>query len=390
MKKLSMIVVSGLTAFSITSLQASELSYLYKDQRIMAAGGTNISTGGYSTSLFSNPAGIGKVSNEHGVVFELLGIQLGVSSDSEGLVTDLSDAIDSEETSQILDVFADYSGQTTHIDASNYTSLTNKHEKLAWSFGVLSAVDANFTPHANSYNLLEVQARAYGGITSALSYDFQPSELGDLTVGLGAKYIYQISYEGSITPSELVNFDTIGDNLQDKMESNGSAIAADLGVIYQFNVVTNPSIGLSILNIGDLDFDESYGSLPMTVNIGASIEPNIPYIKKTTVALDYVDVLNANQTRLYDLGDGDTATYTDIEDTDVVKRVRFGVSTLLYENSWSTFELAGGVYQGAYTAGMTFTALIFKVGFTTYQEQLGLAYGDQEDRRYNLNVSIGW
>ena len=60
-----------------------------------------------------------------------------------------------------------------------------------------------------------------------------------LTVGLGAKYIYQISYEGAITPAELVDFDNIADNLQDKMESDGTGFAADLGVIYQFNVATN-------------------------------------------------------------------------------------------------------------------------------------------------------
>jgi len=390
MKKLSMIVVTGLTTLTVNTLQASELSSLYKDQRILAMGGANVASGGYSTSLFSNPAGIGKVSNEHGAIFELIGIQAGVSSESEALVTDLTDAIDTEETSEILDVFSEYSGQTTHVDVSNYTSLTNNHGQFAWSVGLLAAVDANFTPHANSYNLLEVQSRAYGGLTTAMAYTFKPSELGDLTIGLGAKYIYQISYEGAITPSELVDYDNIADNLQDKMESDGNGVAADLGAIYQFNVAMKPSFGFSVLNIGDLDFDDSYGSQPMTVNVGMSIEPDLFFAKKTTISLDYVDLLNANTTRVYDISDGDTVTYTDLEDTDAVKRTRFGISTLLYENSWSTFELAGGVYQGAYTAGMTFTALLFRVGFTTYQEQLGLTTGDQEDRRYNLNVSVGW
>ena len=47
-------------------------------------------------------------------------------------------------------------------------------QKLAWTLGILTAVDANLTPHANSYNLLEVQARAYAGITTAMSYTYQP------------------------------------------------------------------------------------------------------------------------------------------------------------------------------------------------------------------------
>ena len=390
MKKLSMMVVTGLTALTINTVQASGHSYLYKDQRIMAAGGTNIATGGYSTSLFSNPAGIAKVSNEHGVIFELLGIQAGLSSESLELAEDLSDAIDTEEVSEILDVFSDYSGQTVHLDVSNYTSLTYNHDKLAWSFGLLQAVDANFTPHANSYNLLEMQARGYGGITAAMSYTYKPSDLGDLSIGLGLKYITQISYEGAITPSELVNFDDVADDLQDKMESDGSASAADLGVIYQFNVASRPSLGLSVLNIGDLDFNDSYGSQPMTVNVGASIQPDMFFAKKTTISLDYVDLLNANTNRVYNLSDGEVVSFTDLDDTDPMKRLRFGITTLLYENSWSTFELAGGLYQGAYTAGMNFTFLLLKVGVTTYQEQLGPQVGDQEDRRYNLNVSLGW
>ena len=392
MNKLSLVTIMTLTTLSSSIANASELSYLYKDQRVMAMGGANVSTGGYSTSLFSNPAGIAKVSNEHGVVFELLGLQAGLSTEIVPLTSDLSDAVDADDgqIGKILDVFAEYSGQTNHLDISNYTSLTNNHGNIAWSFGLLSVLDVNFTTHANSYNLLETQARAYGGVTSAITYTLKPSELGDLSLGLGAKFISQVSFEGTITPAELANAEDIGDNLQDKMQSDGAAVGVDLGAIYQFNVPMKPALGLSILNIGDLDFDGSYGSQPMTVNLGASIEPDLFFAKKTTISLDYVDAFNANQTRLYDLSDGDIVAYTDSDDKGVVKRLRFGISALLYENSWSSFELATGVYQGAYTAGLNFTALLFKVGLATYQEQIGPQFGDQEDRRYNLNVSIGW
>ena len=61
------------------------------------------------------------------------------------------------------------------------------------------------------------------------------------------------------------------------MESNGSAVAADLGAIYQYNLIMRPSLAISVLNIGDLDFDERYGSQPMTVNIGAAIQPEVPF-----------------------------------------------------------------------------------------------------------------
>ncbi|TEW55931.1 hypothetical protein E2R68_02235 [Psychromonas sp. RZ22] len=389
MKKLPMLIFAGLTT-PMLGLEASELSYLYKDQRIMAMGGANVAAGGYSTSIFSNPAGIAKVSNEHGMVIELLGFQAGTSKNGQALFTDLNDAIDSDNEGDILTVFDDYSGQTVHVDVSNYSSMTNNHGQFAWSIGLLSAVDANLTPHGNSYNLLEVQARGYGGITGAASYTIKPNDLGDLSFGLGLKVISQQSYEGALTPDQLVDYDNILDNLQDKMENNGTAIGADLGAIYQFNSFLKPSLGVSVLNIGGLDYDDSYGSQPMTVNLGAAIEPDLGFIKKTVIALDYVDLLNANQTRTYTIGSGKNVTYTENDDTDIIKRIRFGVSALLYENSWSAFGLATGIYQGAYTAGFDFTASIFQIGFSTYEEQLGPQHGDYTDRRYQLRTGFAW
>ena len=392
MKTISILSITGLAVLSIGSVQASEQSYLYKDQRIMAMGGANVAVGGYSTSLFSNPAGVAKISNDHGMVVELLGLQLGISTDSQDLINDLSDAIDSGNENEILDVFNDYSGQTVHVDVSNYSSISNNHDTIAWSVGLLSAVDANFTAHGNSFGLLETQARAYGGLTGAMSYTFKPFENGDdLSVGLGLKMMTQQSYEGTITPAELINFDDIENTLEEKYEKDGTAFSADLGAIYQFNdTYLTPSIGLSILNIGELDFDSSYGSQPMTINIGASIEPEFIYAKKTIIAIDYVDLLNENSTRSYNIGTGETVTYTDTEDSDVVKRLRFGVSSLLYENTWSSFTVAAGLYQGSYTAGFSLTASILQIGFTTYEEQLGPQFNDQSDRRYSINAGLVW
>jgi hypothetical protein len=398
MNKLSLAVITGLTFFSVNSLQASELSYLYKDQRIMSMGGANVASGGYSTSLFSNPAGIAKVDNEHGTVVEVLGIQAGVSGDSADLVNDLMDAMDVEDTGSnetaiaIDDVYAEYSEQKIHLDVSNYSSITNNHGKFAWSLGVLTAVDANLTPYYvdSGDNVLEIHSRAYGGVTTAMSYTFDTSDVGFLSVGLGGKVITQQSYEDTLTATELVDDnETLADDVEDTVEDGGTAFSGDFGLIYQFNTALKPSFGISVLNIGDLDFNDAYGSQPMTVNLGLSIEPDMFFAKKTIIAFDYVDILYANKTRNYDLVTGD-GSYTEVDDTSLEKRLRFGMSALVYENSWSTLELAGGIYQGAYTAGLTFTALLFKVGVNTYQEQYGTEDNELLDRRYNLSVSLGW
>ena len=391
MKKWSIPALAGLTLAPLCN--ASDFAYLYKDSRIMGMGGANVSSGGYSSSVFSNPAGIANLPTDHGLIVDLLGINATASDGAIDIVSDLSDAIDSDNEDEIIDVLEKYSGQRTHIDVANYSSVSNKHGNTAWTFGFLAATDVNLTPHANSVDgILEVQSRGYAGFTSAYAHTFEKLGRGDLHVGLGAKYITQKSFEGAISPADLVSGDDLGDEIRDKMETDNSGFAVDLGAIYQFHTEGNikPAIGLSIMNVGSVDFEDSYGGQPTTVNIGASIEPNISFIKKTRIALDYIDVFNANKYRIYNLDENDEVSYTDYEDTDFLKRLRFGISGLVYDNSWSSLEVSGGLYQGTYTAGIDFTATVFRLGLTTYEEQTGPQSGDESDRRYSLNLSVVW
>ncbi|PKI16363.1 conjugal transfer protein TraF [Colwellia sp. 12G3] len=391
MKKWIIPALAGLTLAPFSN--AADLAYLYKDMRIMGMGGANVSSGGYSSSVFSNPAGIANLPTDHGLIVDFLGINMTASDGSIDIVNDLSDAIDSDNEDEIVDVLEKYSGVRTHIDIANYSSMSNNDGNYAWSIGLLAATDINLTPHANSIDgILEVQSRGYGGLTAALAYTFEKFGNGNLQVGLGAKYLFQKSFEGKLTPADLLNGDDLGDELRDKMEKDSDGYSIDLGAIYQFYYMKDlkPAIGLSVMNIGSLDFDDNYGRQPTTVNIGASIEPNIPFIKKTRIALDYVDVFNANEYRIYNLDENDEVSYSDYEDSDFMKRLRFGISGLIYDNSWSSLEIATGLYQGGVTAGVDFTASVFRIGFSTYEEQTGPKHGDEVDRRYSLNLSVAW
>ena len=49
----------------------AENASLYKDPRIMGMGGANVAVGAYSTSVFSNPAGLTNIKKDHGFVVDL-------------------------------------------------------------------------------------------------------------------------------------------------------------------------------------------------------------------------------------------------------------------------------------------------------------------------------
>jgi hypothetical protein len=370
---------------------AAPQAYLYKDTRTMAMGGASVATGGYSTAVFSNPAGLAKLPTDHGLIVELLGLQATTTQNGTDIFSDLSDAADSEQTSDIEEVLANYAGEPVFIDFSNYSSISYNHGDIAWSVGLLAATDLNAVVNPYNIGVLELQARAYGGVNAGVSYTLRDLWLGDLSLGLGGKYYAQNSYEDVLDPDAILDFEGKADEIIDDASVTNTAFSFDLGAIYQFNVPFKPSLGLSIMNIGGLDFDDAYGSQPMTVNIGGAVEPEIPFIKRTRIAIDYVDVLNANTFRIYDYNPNeDDLSYRDVEANDIIQQLNVGMSALLYDNMWSSLELAAGMYQGNWTAGVDFAASVFKLSFASYAEEVGPVSGDKSDRRYTASIGVGW
>ena len=375
----------------------SEHAYLYKDARIMGMGGANVAVGGYSSSIFHNPAGILNIKKSHGLEVELLGLGIQASDKTKDFADDIDTA--GSDTQAVSDVLKKYSGEHFNVTASNYSSVTNNGESFAWSIGFLAAADANFIAHGNVgvNDFVETHSRGYGGITGAFATSFEDIGPGILDVGIGGKFISQQSYEGGIGVTEIVeNQDDLGTYLQDKYEKKSTGYGIDLGVTYKLfpENYWHPAFGLSILNIGDMKMDDNYGKQPMTVNLGVSISPEVGFLEHLIIAADYVDLLNANETRFYQFSETGgvitDVTYQDFEEADFMKRLRLGVSAGLIDNSWFMTTLNAGLYQGNYTAGIDMQAALVKFGFATYAEEIGPEAGDLTDRRYMLTLGIGW
>ncbi|OIP55612.1 MAG: hypothetical protein AUK54_03655 [Helicobacteraceae bacterium CG2_30_36_10] len=394
MKKILSLTLLGAT----TSLMAmyAEHAYLYKDPRIMGMGGANIAVGSYSTSVFSNPAGLATIKKENGLIVDLLGIGVSSTAKVQEFVQDINDASDTGNDAAVSEVLKKYSGEHFHIGVDNYSSVSGNADAFAWSIGLLAVADVNLMAHANGSTtggLLETSSRAYGGVVlgAAKPYD---TEMGRLDIGMGLKYITQNSYEGVLGISELTDdSEDIGTKLQNKYEKTASGIGFDIGAtLHPFDDnFLHPAFGLSVLNIGSMNMDDNYGRQPMTVNIGISISPEVPLLEKFVVAVDYVDLLNANKLRIYEYSDnGDIISFSDYEDSDFMKRLRIGTELGLIDSTYFSTALNFGLYQGAYTAGLNLEVTILKLNFATYEEQIGSGSVDISDRRYMAQVGIGW
>jgi len=233
---------------------------------------------------------------------------------------------DSDAMTAILEK---YNGKAFHTGFDNYTSISKNSDAFAWSIGLLAAVDNNFMTHSSDLTL-EASTRVYGGaiLGVAKSYD---TEYGKLDVGIGAKYISQISYEGKLDINDLTGDEDVADILQDKYEKESTGFGIDIGVVYHPlpNNYWHPAIGMSIMNLGSMGMDDNYGHQPTTVNIGASISPEVSYIDKLVVAIDYVDIFDANEARFYNIDE----TISDVSESDMMKRIRLGVGLGLVDTS---------------------------------------------------------
>jgi hypothetical protein len=387
------IIASALLGVT-TSLMAlgAEQAYLYKDPRIMGMGGANVAVGGYSSSVFSNPAGLANIDKKNGYVVDILNIGLSGSSGIIDFADDLSNAETDEE---MTDVLEKYAGEHFHVGVDNYSAVSHNGDNFAWSVGLLTASDINLEAHPNGSTnggLLETTSRVYGGVVvgAAKTYDTQ---IGRVDVGVGLKFITQKSYEGALGLSELVNSDDIAQTLQDKYEKDSSGVGLDLGMTYYpfEDSLWHPAVGLSVLNIGDMSMDDNFGQQPMTVNIGISITPEVKYLHKFVLAVDYVDIFNENIIRIYDYNsDGDVVYYSDYTDSDYIKRIRIGAGFGIYDSKWFSAQINTGLYQGAYTAGLDISLSILKLNVATYEEQVGTGSVDIPDRRYMALLSLGW
>lgn len=393
MKKLLSLALLGAT--SLMALDA-EHAYIYKDPRVMGMGGANVAVGGYSTSVFSNPAGLAQIEKEEGFVVDLLGLGASMSKDYINLANDISDVDTSDSnpnaTNDMVDVLKNYSGDNLHLGIDNYSAISKNSDAFAWSIGLLAAVDTNLKVHANGgASFVETSSRGYAGVNLGVAKPYD-TEIGSLDVGLNFKYISQKSYEGGLTINELVDDNNdVAQTLQDKYEKTSSGFGVDIGaILHPFSdSAWHPAFGVSVLNIGNMNMDDNYGGQPMTVNMGISVTPDVDFMHKLVLAVDYVDMLNENKIRFYNISN-DTVETKDYTDGDMMKRLRFGAGLGLFNTSVISMTLNGGYYQSAYTAGVDLELLLFKLNVATYQEEVGVDGASNTDRRYMAKLSIGW
>ena len=366
---------------TVTALNALTYEYpsLYKDPRVMAMGGANVAVGGEAHALFSNPAGLSNMKYYEGFEIDLLNLNFAFSSNTLSLLEDMGSASD---TSAMLSVFETYQGSNNNLTINDFSSVSYRGRSLAWSVGVLPSAQFNFQTHAlgSSSGLLDINAYVLAGLVAGVSYDLN----SDMHLGFGMKKLQGMSMSASLTLSQVLALtDSTTDTttyLMDNYMSDFSTMTYDAGLIYDldellpFGDFLQPSIGLSVLDIGTTDLGK-YGVIPMTINVGMSLRPDLPLLSDWLFAVDYIDVTNA---------------YDENYDAAMGKKIRLGARASLFNNSLIKLAGSTGLYNSALTYGLEARLSFLAISYSSFVEEIGAYAGQEPDRRHNLSISMGW
>ena len=360
-----------------------EYPYVYKSSRILAMGGANVAIGGRFDSVFHNPAGLSRMPEKNWEV-NILDLNVDYKSNAIDFSEDISDAFNTgdlnndgdtvdDQLKAVNDVLQDYRGEYIHFNAANLSSVVNNYGDYSLGIGglVSAKVDAIAHQGFGLDGLLEVDAHTQTGVIVAVGTE----PLSNLHAGIAVKFLNREAVTRYFTAKEITeNEDNLGDFIKDEHSEKGSTVGLDAGLIYAFwqDSIIRPSLGISVMDIGDTDFDAA-GKVPMTVNIGMAATGDLLVFESLTVGLDYVDLFNNYE-----------------EDDDWGKRVRFGGELLLTDSRRFSAALRAGLYQGYPSYGAELRFFAVRVTYTSYAEELGAYAGQDMGRRHMLALNIDW
>ena len=218
------------------------------------------------------------------------------------------------------------------------------------------------------------------------AYEIIPNQL---SVGLGGKLAKR--HKVNMITIGLANYSTIMDTLDNQLDnatddffdSKTFSFGIDMGVLYQYS--REVRFGASLR---DIYFKQLAGeTLIPNFTIGANYSPkfmnsNTGFGRKCNVAVDFADMFNCDRNYKF---------FSHLNFGFELEQTLLAIPGLNNEVRFLVLRLAGGFRGGYPTAGVGVEVLrFFSFDFATWGEERGYYTGQDENRIYMVQASIGF
>lgn len=345
---------------TVMHVSAGEYPTLHRGVRPLGMGGAFTAVADDENALFYNPAGLSEISTLQVGVFNPL---IEYSENTRDMISD-AQGTDFDDTGEVTNFLRDYVGEHQHgrIAFLPHVGFNIRDYGIMvaglWQITVDMDVRNPVWPEAHVDAVYEYGLLAGVGLKVPIT---------GLRAGASVKFISRESLDETYTATDIAD-DDFDHELEEDMNA-GSGIGFDLGAIYRlpFLEIIDLDLGLTVQNVPEMDMGDAK-PLETQANFGLAASKTLAGFD-LVAALDYMDLSNS-----YD------------EDDDPAKRLHMGAEVRLPK----ILSVRAGLNQGYYTAGATVDFKFVRFDVATYGEEVGAHAGQREDRRYVVQLTVGW
>lgn len=368
--------VIGISVFFVAvNGYAKEEKWTHYGLRPLAMGNAYVAVADDFNALFYNPAGLARIKEWDG---ELLNPMMEFSTETLSFMADAQElqAGSAGNTAAVLELIEAQTGSVQHAAFGLTPHLIFPNFGLGIGLELATTVLFHRYPSVD----LDFGPRVIAPIVYAHNF------LEDrLSLGIGIKAVMRggVNHEFSIQDLDAFSSkkkseeaddteDTEDQKELDDFVEGGLGYGADIGLLFTPIKPMEPTIGLSIMDVGGTAYEkfnvsgEALGKpetrLP-AVNMGFSMKPITTQRSYVMVSADFHAI---NQPYSFS------------------KKMNFGSEFGLGR----ILKIQGGLHQGYLTGGMQFDVGILNLRLVTYAEELGEVAGSVADRRYALQLKL--
>jgi hypothetical protein len=293
----------------------------------------------------------------------------------------------------LMDTLASHHELIHKVNSYDHKYLTMKikadAEMAFHNFGAAIWVDGNVAPYLDAGIIIPFMVIDTFYIDAVAQAGGAYGITDNLAVGAGLKLAKRQKVD--MITVDIMNYDASQDTLEDRyhdatdnvLDFKSVSVGMDLGVLYQLTRELRAGMSVRDIYFKDLDGDK------ITPNVSAGINysprffnKNTGYARKFNMALDYVDAINGQNNYKFP------------------SHINFGIEVEQNLLAWPGYSneiralalrLSGGFKGGYPAAGFGLEVLrFFTIEFATWAEELGYYTGQDEERIYMGQLSIGF